>query len=69
MNLNRLVISLLLCLSAVQIHADQTSEIRESLPSKKGYDRIDAYNSLYYLSLDSDDVSYQLKCLDDLIAE
>ena len=69
MNLNRLVISLFLCLSAVQIHADQTSEIRESLPSKKGYDRIDAYNSLYYLSLDSDDVSYQLKCLDDLIAE
>lgn len=69
MNLNRLVTSLLLCLSAVQIHADQTSEIRESLSGKKGYDRIDAYNSLYYLSLDSDDVNYQLKCLDDLIAE
>ena len=69
MNLNRLVITLLLCLSAACIHADETAEIRDSLPHLKGYDRIDALNSLYYLSLDSDDVDYQLRCINDLIAE
>ena len=69
MNLNRLVITLLLSLSAVAIHADQTAELRKMLPSLKGDKLIDAYGDLYSSSLEGDDVDYQIKCVNDWIAE
>ena len=69
MNLNRLVITLLLSLSAVAIHADQTAELRKMLPSLKGDKLIDAYGDLYSFSLEGDDVDYQIKCVNDWIAE
>ena len=69
MNLNRLVITLLLSLSAVAIYADQTAELRKMLPSLKGDKLIDAYGDLYSSSLEGDDVDYQIKCVNDWIAE
>ena len=69
MNLNRLVITLMFCISVAAIHADKAAEIRKSLPQLKGDELIDAYNSLYYLSTETDDLNYQLKCINDLIAE
>ena len=69
MNLNRLVITLLLSLSAVAIHADQTADLRKMLPSLKGDKLIDAYGDLYSSSLEGDDVDYQIKCVNDWIAE
>ncbi len=69
MNLNRLVITLVLSLTTAFIYADQAADIRKTLPSLKGEELIQAYGLLYMLSLDEDDVNYQLKCVNDLIAE
>ena len=69
MNLNRLVITLLLCLSAASIYADRAEDLRESLPQLKGEKLIQAYGELYVCSLEGDDVDYQIKCVNDLIAE
>jgi len=69
MNLNRLVLTLLLDLFVVGIHADQAADIRNSLSTMKGDERIQAYGRLYMLSLEGDDIGYQLKCVNDLIAE
>ena len=69
MNLNRLVITLLLSLSAVAIHADQTADLRKMLPSLKGDKLVEAYGELFSSSLKGDDVDYQIKCVNDWIAE
>jgi serine phosphatase RsbU (regulator of sigma subunit) len=69
MNLNRLVITLLLCLSTAAIHADRAEDLRKSLPQLKGDALIQAYGELYACSLEGEDVDYQIKCVNDLIAE
>ncbi len=69
MNLNRLVIIMILNIFTVSIHADKAEDIRRSLPSLKGEELIEAYGRLYMLSLDNDDINYQLKCVNDLISE
>ena len=69
MNFKRLVIALMLCLSAATVLADQAADIRKTLPNLKGEELIKAYANLYYLSLESDDVDYQLRCINDYINE
>ena len=55
--------------SVLAIHADEASEIRASLSKLKGRSLLAAYDRLCVLSRDSDDLHYQLACLNDLIAE
>lgn len=55
--------------SALIIHADEASEIRASLSELKGNNLLDAYDRLWLLSRDTDDLHYQLDCVNDLIAE
>ena len=69
MNLNRLLTTLLLCLTTAIIHADEVEDLRHMLPSLEGEARIDAYSQIFMRSLEGDDVNYQLKCINDLIAE
>ncbi len=68
MNLRHLLTILLFCL-AITVQADKTSELRNRLPNLKGQELIDAYDELYLLSLSSNDLVYQLRCINDLIAE
>jgi hypothetical protein len=61
----------LLLLGGMQMFllADKASALRELLPKLKGEARLTALNNLYQLSLQTDDVDYQFRCLNDLIAE
>ena len=69
MNLRRLLTYLLLCLAVTTVQADKTSELRQRLPQLKGQELIDAYFELYLSSLSSNDIVYQQRCINDLIAE
>ena len=69
MNLNRLVSILLLYISTVSLFANETEDLRKSLPRLKGEERIQALINLYNLSQESDDINYQLRCINDLINE
>jgi serine phosphatase RsbU (regulator of sigma subunit) len=69
MNLNRLVFIILLCVSAVCSHAGETEDLRNALNTAQGERRLLIYGKLYMLSLETDDADYQLKCVNDLIAE
>lgn len=67
--LNRLVILLLLFLCSAAIYADEAADLRRNIPQLKGEYRVAAYDRLYQLSLGTDDIDYQLKCINDLLAE
>ena len=54
---------------AVFLYADNCEQLRQSLKQKKGKELVLAYEKLYYCSLDSDDFEYQLRCVNDYIAE
>jgi len=69
MNLNRWVASLILLLSVVCARADEVSDIRNSLKTANPAERLNIYARLYDLSLETDDYDYQLRCVNDLIAE
>ena len=69
MNLRHLLTFLLFCLTVTTAQADKTSELRQRLPNLKGQELIDAYIELYLLSLSSDDIVYQHRCINDLINE
>lgn len=69
MNLNRWLIMLLLSISTVSIFADETEEYRKALAKATGADRINILRKLYDLSLEFDDVDYQLLCINQIINE
>ena len=69
MRLSRLAITLILLISALAVHADEAAEIRERIPRLQGERLLSAYDRLFRLSLEGDDLSYQLRCINDLIAE
>jgi serine phosphatase RsbU (regulator of sigma subunit) len=65
----RRIASLLVLFSATCIFADEVTELRNALAHANNEDRIRYYGQIYYLSLETDDVDYQLRCVNDLIAE
>jgi serine phosphatase RsbU (regulator of sigma subunit) len=69
MSFRYLALPLLFFLVAPTAQADETADLRKSLPTMKGEKLIDAYGKLYMLSLETDDINYQLKCVNDLVAE
>ena len=70
MNLNRRIATLLLLFSAVFTYADETEDLRQALThNDNGAERIKIYGRLYDLSLETDNTGYQLRCVNDLIAE
>ena len=70
MNLNRRIATLLLLFSAVFAYADETEDLRQALThTNDGPERINIYGKLLDLSLETDNLSYQLRCINDLIAE
>ena len=70
MNLNRRIATLLLLFSAIFAYADMTEELRQALTrTNDGAERIEIYGHLFDLSLETDDLAYQLRCVNDLIAE
>ena len=69
MNLRYFALPLLFLLVAPVAQADETADLRKSLPTLKGQKLIDTYGKLYMLSLETDDIDYQLKCVNDYIAE
>ena len=69
MNLNRWLIMLLLSISTVSIFADETEELRKLLPKAEGDERINILQKIYDLSQEFDDADYQLRCINQVIAE
>ena len=69
MNLNRLVITLLMLASAVSLSADKTEDLRNALSRAKGEDRIIILGEIYNESQETDDVAYQIRCINDVIKE
>ena len=53
----------------LSVSADDCEQLRKELPSLSGKKLIQAYENIYYCSLDSDDFDYQLRCVNDYIAE
>ena len=66
---NRWFVTFFFLTATVCVFGDRAEDFRKALPSLKGDDRINALQELYNLSLESDDVDYQLKCINELIAE
>ncbi len=67
MRSRNLFIALFLWFSAASLYGNEAEEIRKSIPQLKGERQVEAYERLYWLSLDDDDQDYQLKCINDLI--
>lgn len=69
MRLSRLAITLTMLVSTIAIHADEASEIRKRIPTLHGEALLAGYEQLYRLSMESGDFQYQLRCVNELIAE
>ena len=69
MDLRHSLLPLVFCLTVITAQADNADDIRKSLPTLKGDALINAYGQLYVLSLEKDDIGYQLRCVNDYIAE
>lgn len=69
--MKRLVLLALVILGSMHmsLYADMTDSLRQALPHLKGNARFQAYLKIYMISLKTDDVDYQLRCINDLIAE
>ena len=51
------------------VYADASDDLRQRLNTQKGGDRLVTLEQLYFLSQDSDDVNYQMRCIDDYMHE
>ena len=69
MRLVRMAIMILMLVSTTNVFADDAAEIRKLIPQQTGQELLKSYNRLYALSMDSDDLFYQLKCINDVIDE
>ena len=70
MKFTRFLATLLLFLSSsVCIYADEAEELRKRLSKSSDSERASIYTRLYFLSLETDDIDYQLRCVNDMIAE
>ena len=69
MTLRHLLTPLLFCLAALTVQADETGALRKKLPTLKGEELLKAYYKLYFISLETDDLDYQLRCVNDFISE
>ena len=70
MNLNRWLTILLLMISTVSSYGDETEALRKVLTTTTdGRERINILQKIYDVSLEFDDVDYQLRCINQLIAE
>ena len=69
MRFHRRIAAMLLLLSASSLYADIADDLRKKLKHADNEERIGIYGKLYDLSLETDDVDYQLRCVNDMIAE
>ena len=69
MNFNRWLVTLLFLTATACVFGDEAADLRKNLSSAKGAERIGILQKLYDLSLETDDVNYQLKCINQLINE
>ena len=60
---------LLMGLGTISVIADDCEALRRQLPQLQGRERVAALEQLYYCSLDSDDLDYQLHCINEYLAE
>ena len=60
---------LLMGLGMISVLADDCEALRRQLPQLQGRERVAALEQLYYCSLDSDDLDYQLRCINEYLAE
>ena len=69
MTLRHLLTPLLFCLAVSTVQADEAGALRKKLPTLKGEELLKAYYKLYFISLETDDLDYQLRCVNDFISE
>lgn len=67
--MRRFFLTLAIALSALCLYADKAADLRRQIPAMQGVERIHALGKLFNMSLESDDISYQLRCVDDVINE
>ena len=60
-----LLSALMMGWGGLTVYADDCEQLRKELPSLSGKKLIQAYENIYYCSLDSDDFDYQLRCVND----
>ncbi len=65
----RYIVILLAFLCSLFAFADETSDLRKNMPKMNGEELLKAYSRLYILSLSTDDVQYQQRCINDLVNE
>lgn len=68
MTLRHLLTPLLFCLAVSTVQADEAGALRKKLPTLKGEELLKAYYKLYFISLETDDLDYQLRCVNDFIS-
>ena len=69
MNLNRWIVSLLMLIFATCTYADEVAKLRAALANAKGAERLNILGKLFDLSYETDDIDYQIRCVNDMIAE
>ena len=69
MTLRHLLTPLLFCLAVSTVQADEAGALRKKIPTLKGEELLKAYYKLYFISLETDDLDYQLRCVNDFISE
>ena len=69
MTLRHLLTPILFCLAFSTVQAGEAENLRKTMTTLKGEDLIKAYYRLYGISLETDDIDYQLRCVNDYIAE
>ena len=69
MGLNRFAILIATVFSALCLYGNDLDSLRALIPTMQGVEKIHAYGRLYTLSLQTDDLDYQLQCISDVINE
>ena len=54
---------------SMSVSADDTADLRAQLDAAQGEKRLQILEQIYLLSRDSDDLNYQYRCVNDLVAE
>ena len=69
MTLRNILTTLLFCLAVSTVQAGEAENLRKTMTNLKGEALIKAYFKLYDISLGTDDIDNQLRCVNDLLAE
>ena len=68
-NINRWLVTLFFLTATVCVFGDEVEDLRKRLPSANNEERLSILQKLYNFSLETDNLDYQLKCINQVINE